>query len=109
MLITVSYKQIIQPSEKWTIIFREFKKGKNLDSVKLKTEIINGIIKVPDTYKNFQNAVVMMTLEEQKDTRKDPQTRLKDNIQSLDFSQSQITCFKDINPVDYQRKLRDDR
>jgi hypothetical protein len=80
-----------------------------LNSVTFKTEIINGIIKVPDTYENFQNSVVMLTLEKQEDARKDPQTRLKDNIQVLDFSQLQVECFKDINPVDYQRKLRDDK
>jgi hypothetical protein len=80
-----------------------------LNSVKFKTEIINGIIKVPSTYKNFQNAIVILTIEEHTDERKNPQTRLKDNIQVLDFSQLQVTCFKDINPVDYQRKLRDDK
>jgi len=80
-----------------------------LNSVTFKTEIINGIMKVPNKYKEFQNSVVLVSLEEQEDTRKNPKTRLQDKIQVLDFSQLQVKCFKDINPVDYQRKLRDDK
>jgi hypothetical protein len=80
-----------------------------LNTVTFKTEIIDGIIKIPTLHKEFQNSVVKVTLEAQRDTRKDPKTRLKDNIQVLDFSQIQVECFKDINPVDYQRKLRDDK
>ena len=78
-----------------------------MHSVEFKTEIVDGVIKVPQEYKDFQNAYVSLALTVQKDARKSPVTRLKDNIQRLDFSQCEVTCFQDINPVDYQRKIRD--
>ena len=78
-----------------------------MDSIEFKTEIVNGIIKIPQEYKNFQNSYVSLIITPAVDSRKNPQTRLKDNVQSLDFSQCEVACFKDINPVDYQRKIRD--
>lgn len=78
-----------------------------MHSVEFKAEIVDGIITVPPEYKDFQNAYVLLTLTMQDDARKTPKTRLKDNMQSLDFSQCSVNCFQDINPVDYQRKIRD--
>ena len=78
-----------------------------MHSIEFKTEIVDGIIKVPQEYKNFQNAYVSLTITPERDARVNPQTRLKNNIQTLDFSECEVTCFKDINPVDYQRKIRD--
>ncbi len=75
--------------------------------IEFKTEIVDGIIKVPQEYKNFQNAYVSLTITPEDNARANPQTRLKDNIQTLDFSECEVTCFEGINPVDYQRKIRD--
>ncbi len=78
-----------------------------MHSIEFKAEIVDGIIKVPQEYKDFQNAYVSLALTMQNDSRKSSITRLKDNIQTLDFSQCEVTCFQDINPVDFQRKIRD--
>jgi len=78
-----------------------------LHSVEFKTEIVGGIIKVPQEYKDLQNSYVSLTITIENDARQNPQNRLKDNIQTLDFSRCEVTCFEGINPVDYQRKIRD--
>ncbi len=80
-----------------------------MHSIEFKTEIIDGIIKVPQEYKNFQDAYVQVAITIKKDSRKDIKTRLNDNIQSLDFSGCKADCFKGVNPVDYQRKIRDEK
>lgn len=77
-----------------------------MDSIEFKTEIVNGVIKVPEEFKEFQNLFVSVSIAPQKDTR---QNRIKDNITALDFSDCEVMCFKNINPVDYQRRMRDDK
>jgi len=78
-----------------------------LQSIEFKAEINDGIIKIPKKYENFQNKFVLLKLTEQEDLRKTPLERIKENIQTLDFSKCEVTSFKDINPVDYQRTIRD--
>ena len=65
-----------------------------MHSVEFKTEIVDGVIKVPQEYKDFQNAYVSLALTVQKDARKSPVTRLRDNIQRLDFSHVKSHVFK---------------
>jgi hypothetical protein len=92
-------------------------KGKPLNSIEFKTEIVKGIIKVPQEYKDFQNAHVLLSITlksnpevsppKEVSPKVNPKAKLEDKVQTLDFSECEVTCFKDINPVDYQRKIRD--
>jgi hypothetical protein len=78
-----------------------------LEALKFKAQVINGIIKIPQEYKEFQNSFVSISINIEKDERLNPQTRLEDNIQILDFSECEVKCFEGINPVDFQRMIRD--
>ena len=97
-----------------------------MGKIEFKTQVIDGLLKVPEKYRDMHNAIVTVVLEEdiaierRKDDGHNQNLTLTDrreigvmlNLaemkeQSLDFSQINIECFKNINPLEYQRNIRD--
>ena len=74
-------------------------------TVKFETKIVDGIIKIPLEYKHLYNTNVKVELMIEDSCYIDAQS--KNEKQALDFTKNIITCFKDVNPVEYQRKIRD--
>jgi hypothetical protein len=97
-----------------------------MGKIEFKTQVIDGLLKVPEKYRDMHNAIVNVVLEEEvvierrKDDGHNKNLHLTDrreigimlNLaeikeQSLDFSEINIDCFKNINPLEYQRNIRD--
>jgi hypothetical protein len=98
-----------------------------MSKIEFKTQIVDGVLTIPQEYKDLKNSVVHVILEEDlKDTeqidrrKKDQEINLIDrrgsNLQAivddakeniLDFSELKIECFLSVNPLEYQRRLRD--
>ncbi len=74
-----------------------------------KCQIKDGVIKIPKEYLDIQNAFVSVKIKIEKEDRRDENKRVEDNIVSLDFSECMIDCFKGVNPIDFQRKIRDEK
>ncbi len=96
-----------------------------MKTVEFEVNIINGIIKVPDEYKDLHDKHAKVTLSVKDDSIKEKEPKLIKEIeithkeetnltldiqaQALDLSEIKISCFNDVNPVEYQRKIRDAR
>ncbi len=96
-----------------------------MQTVEFEANIINGIIEVPPKYRDLHDKYAKVTLcvEDDKisedevipsceiEISNDKSLDLNPNAkaQALDLSQISISCFDDVNPVEYQRKIRDAR
>ena len=96
-----------------------------MKTVEFKANIINGVIKVPDEYKDLHDKHANVTLsvkddsiqEKKPDLEKEIEITSNENVdltldiqaQALDLSEIKVSCFNDVNPVEYQRKIRDAR
>jgi len=95
-----------------------------MSKVEFKAQIIDGVLTIPQEYQNLKNAVVRVVLEEdfenierrQEDKNIEFIDRRGSNLQTLienakesvlDFSELKIECFLSVNPLEYQRRLRD--
>ncbi len=93
--------------------------------VEFEVNIMDGIIKVPDEYKDLHDKHAKVTLSVKDDSIQDNNSlppketkithsqnvdlSLNIEAQALDLSGIKISCFDDVNPVEYQRKIRDER
>ena len=97
-----------------------------MKKIEFKVKVVDGIIKVPQEHKELYNTLVSVTLTEENADRRattsqESKTELIDRRQkastyvpkksatSLDFSTIEVRCFKNTNPIEYQRSLRDGR
>lgn len=96
-----------------------------MQTVEFETNIINGVITVPEQYKDLHDVSAKVTLTVENSPAEDIEPDIIENIeisaskeleinlnqnsQALDLSNCNVTCFKDVNPVEYQRKIRDAR
>jgi len=76
-----------------------------LHTIEFDTEIIDGVINVPQEFTEVYNGYVKVILVTQ--TSPNNSKELTENSKILDFSKHQILSFKDINPVEFQRRIRD--
>ncbi len=74
-------------------------------TIKFEAKIVDGIIKIPLEYEHIYNTHAKVTLMLENDCIIDQHSSSK--LQILDFTRNITTCFNDINPVEYQRKIRD--
>ena len=73
--------------------------------LEFETRVINGFIKLPQEYEEFfdSDAKVVVQIPKNEYFTENPQKI----TQILDFAKFNINCFDNINPVEYQRKIRD--
>jgi len=78
---------------------------KKLHTIEFDAEISNGVINVPQEFQEVFNGYVKVILATQSNPNSGKDSTEKTKI--LDFSQHQISSFQDINPVEFQRRIRD--
>jgi hypothetical protein len=78
---------------------------KKLHTIEFDAEIIDGIINVPQEFHEVFNGYVKVILVTQSNQGTNKESTEKTKI--LDFSKHQISSFQDINPVEFQRRIRD--
>jgi hypothetical protein len=78
---------------------------KKLHTIEFDAKISDGIINVPQEFQEVFNGYVKVILVTQ--TSSSENKNLTEKSKILDFSQYQIKSFKDINPVEFQRRIRD--
>ena len=72
-------------------------------ALEFETEVKNGRILIPTATKfNFQHVKVIL-LAEQTFQKED-----KPSTSQIDFTKYKVNCFNDIDPVKYQREIRDE-
>lgn len=99
-----------------------------MQTIEFEANIINGVIEVPAKYRDFHDKYAKVSLSVEDDSIQEKEKEapaeakeiemtdvenidLNFNIaaQALDLSEIKISCFNDVNPVEYQRKIRDAR
>ncbi len=88
-----------------------------MQTIEFEAEIIDGMIIVPKKYNNFYNTRAKIIIMELENLNKNQEMALNNNskpidlekssVQLLDFSKYKITCFQNINAIEYQRETRD--
>jgi hypothetical protein len=97
-----------------------------MGKIEFKTQVVDGMLKIPDQFKDIHNSIVSVILEEELIEKREYDANPNNNSiltdrrslgtmlnmaeikkKSLDFSQINIECFKNINPLEYQRNIRD--
>jgi len=76
-----------------------------LHTIEFDAEISNGVINVPQEFQEVFNGYVKVILVTQSNPNSSKDSNEKTKI--LDFSKHQISSFQDINPVEFQRRIRD--
>jgi len=88
-----------------------------MQTIEFEAEIVNGMIVVPKNYNNFYNTRAKIVIMELKNLNESHEITLDNNskpidlekssVQLLDFSKYKISCFQNINAIEYQRETRD--
>ncbi len=91
-----------------------------MQTIEFETKVVDGVVKIPKEYTGIYNAQVKVTIikEDKSDDFNQKQETLNINpklnfeeydVKTLDFSKYNINCFKNINPIEYQRGARDEK